>query len=227
VNPQGWKPVPTERAAKQRVAVVTLVVGVHLAGLGYAMTRSLDAPVPAHEMQVALLMPTVPAVLTPPQKMPAPTSVMPRRTPILATPQAAPSLPVRAIEMPRDMPVIAQPAPVVVAAVPVVLTPQPVAAPVVVSPPPVVEPDYQASYLNNPAPNYPLAARRLGLEGRVLLNVEVLAEGVCGQINLAKSSGHDMLDNAALQTVKVGGLCLPSKLGGRLAVGSKCRLHSH
>lgn len=64
------------------------------------------------------------------------------------------------------------------------------------------EPDYQAAYLNNPSPAYPLAARRMGMQGRVVLNVEVLASGVCGEINIHQSSGFPVLDNAALQTVK-------------------------
>jgi len=64
------------------------------------------------------------------------------------------------------------------------------------------EPDYKADYLNNPAPSYPLAARRMGMQGRVVLNVEVLASGVCGQINIQQSSGFPILDNAALKTVK-------------------------
>ncbi|HUX89992.1 MAG TPA: energy transducer TonB [Gallionellaceae bacterium] len=64
------------------------------------------------------------------------------------------------------------------------------------------EPEYKAAYLNNPPPQYPMVARRNGLQGRVLLSVEVLADGACGQISIQKSSGYAMLDNAALQTVK-------------------------
>lgn len=63
-------------------------------------------------------------------------------------------------------------------------------------------PDYRAAYLNNPAPAYPLSARRRGMQGRVVLNVEVLAEGSCGQVSIQQSSGHEVLDQAALQTVK-------------------------
>lgn len=65
-----------------------------------------------------------------------------------------------------------------------------------------VEPDYKASYLNNPRPPYPLAARRMGLQGRVVLDVEVLDIGLCGQINVFQGSGYELLDNAALRTVK-------------------------
>lgn len=64
------------------------------------------------------------------------------------------------------------------------------------------EPDYRADYLNNPRPPYPMVARRMGYNGKVILNVEVLAEGKAGQVLLHKSSGYDILDNAALQTVK-------------------------
>jgi protein TonB len=64
------------------------------------------------------------------------------------------------------------------------------------------EPDYQARYLNNPRPAYPIVARRMGWQGRVILNVEVLSEGGCGSVNLYRGSGHEVLDNAAINTVK-------------------------
>jgi protein TonB len=72
-------------------------------------------------------------------------------------------------------------------------------------PSPVVldaEPDYRADYLNNPRPPYPMVARRMGFHGKVVLNVEVLSEGKAGQVLLHTSSGYDILDNAALQTIK-------------------------
>jgi protein TonB len=72
-------------------------------------------------------------------------------------------------------------------------------------PSPVVldaEPDYKADYLNNPRPPYPMVARRMGYHGKVVLDVEVLAEGKAGDVKLHTSSGHDILDNAAIQTVK-------------------------
>ena len=64
------------------------------------------------------------------------------------------------------------------------------------------EPDYRADYLNNPRPPYPMVARRMGYNGKVILNVEVLAEGKAGQVLLHQSSGYAILDDAALQTVK-------------------------
>ncbi len=64
------------------------------------------------------------------------------------------------------------------------------------------EPDFQAVYLNNPTPSYPMAARRMGWEGKVIVSVEVLANGTAGQVKLHQSSGHDILDNAAMQAVR-------------------------
>ena len=63
------------------------------------------------------------------------------------------------------------------------------------------DPDYQAAYLNNPPPPYPMTARRMGWQGRVVLNVEVLASGLPGQVKLQQSSGHDVLDTAAIKAV--------------------------
>lgn len=45
-------------------------------------------------------------------------------------------------------------------------------------------------------------ARQLGWEGTVILRVEVLDSGRPGHIQLARSSGHDNLDEAALKAVR-------------------------
>jgi protein TonB len=66
---------------------------------------------------------------------------------------------------------------------------------------PVVAPAYDADYLHNPAPAYPALSRRLNEEGRVLLRVRVTAEGLAELVELARSSGFDRLDRAALDAV--------------------------
>jgi protein TonB len=75
------------------------------------------------------------------------------------------------------------------------------------------EPDYRADYLNNPRPPYPMVARRMGYHGKVILNVEVLADGKAGQVLLHQGCGHDILDNAALQTVKTWRFTPARRLG--------------
>jgi protein TonB len=64
------------------------------------------------------------------------------------------------------------------------------------------EPIYSAAYLNNQPPVYPLTARRRGIEGTVLLRVEIHAHGHCQQVRVKRSSGHAVLDGAALEAVR-------------------------
>lgn len=65
-----------------------------------------------------------------------------------------------------------------------------------------VEPIFSASYLNNPPPVYPLAARRRGQEGTVIVRAEIGSDGGCRQAALKKGSGHTLLDHAAIAAVR-------------------------
>lgn len=69
------------------------------------------------------------------------------------------------------------------------------------APEPVTAPRFAASYLHNPAPDYPDVAQRRGWEGTTFLNVHVLASGRPDQVLLSASSGHDALDDAAVAAV--------------------------
>lgn len=57
-------------------------------------------------------------------------------------------------------------------------------------------------YVENPKPIYPREARRKGYEGEVLLRVEVLPDGRVGQIEVRRSSGYEILDRSAIETIK-------------------------
>jgi len=63
-------------------------------------------------------------------------------------------------------------------------------------------PSFNAAYLNNPAPDYPALSRRLGEQGKVLLRVQVTADGTAGSVTLQTSSGSTRLDEATLEAVK-------------------------
>jgi protein TonB len=54
----------------------------------------------------------------------------------------------------------------------------------------------------NPAPAYPVAARRAGREGRAVLRVVVSSTGEGREIRIAESSGTPSLDEAALAAVR-------------------------
>lgn len=57
-------------------------------------------------------------------------------------------------------------------------------------------------YRINPPPPYPLKARRRNLQGTVLLEVAVSAEGTVEQLRIRDSCGHGILDRAALAAVR-------------------------
>lgn len=54
---------------------------------------------------------------------------------------------------------------------------------------------------DNAKPVYPFVARRRGIEGRVVLRVRVHPDGTAGRIEVARSSGHRRLDDAARDAV--------------------------
>jgi protein TonB len=82
------------------------------------------------------------------------------------------------------------------------------------APPPVTG----AAYLRNPAPIYPLAARRAGEQGTVMLRVQVTTEGLPARVDLQKSSGSAHLDRAAIETVK-GWRFKPARRGAEAVEG--------
>jgi protein TonB len=60
----------------------------------------------------------------------------------------------------------------------------------------------QARYRDTPRPSYPESARREGREGRVLLRVLVDNQGRSKHVEINSSSGSDVLDRAAAETIR-------------------------
>jgi len=56
--------------------------------------------------------------------------------------------------------------------------------------------------LGNGPPNYPYAARRRGMQGRVIIDVRVDRDGEVREAAIASSSGYRILDRAALEAVR-------------------------
>jgi protein TonB len=73
----------------------------------------------------------------------------------------------------------------------------------------------RVAYGSNPLPPYPLAARRLGHEGVVLLEVLVAADGRAAEVSVARSSGHATLDESARETVRSRWRFLPARRDGQ------------
>lgn len=177
---QQFSKQPEKTPLHQRISVVGVVVLLHLAVFAAYLFQPQAPAVLLNEMSVSIASLQMPqAEVTPPP---------PQQKPRAIEPEPAPE-PVAA-----DEPAAQEEAP-----------PPPVVQQQVSPPSPVqldAEPDYRADYLNNPRPPYPMVARRMGYTGKVVLNVEVLAEGRAGEVKLEKSSGYDILDSAAVQTVK-------------------------
>lgn len=79
----------------------------------------------------------------------------------------------------------------------------------------VIEPPhFNVAYLNNPRPAYPPMARRLGIEGLVVLRVQVSAKGTPDQVAVSQTSGTPSLDEAALRAVQAWSF-VPARLGDK------------
>jgi protein TonB len=104
-----------------------------------------------------------------------------------------------------------------------VTTERPVAAPppVAAAPKPVekevvrIPPSTQGRGARITQPEYPPSSRRAGEEGTVTLTVFVQADGRPGEIKIAKSSGFEKLDDAAVKEVKRNWRFVPGKEDGK------------
>ncbi len=67
---------------------------------------------------------------------------------------------------------------------------------------PQVGPRFAIGSAGNPLPRYPTAARRRGLEGRVVLRVFVAADGRARSVSVRAGSPHPILDEAAVETLR-------------------------
>lgn len=75
-------------------------------------------------------------------------------------------------------------------------------APAPAPPAPITAPDASAASLRNPSPRYPLESRRRHEEGTVRLRVVITPDGQVKEIGVARSSGSERLDQAALETIR-------------------------
>ncbi len=66
----------------------------------------------------------------------------------------------------------------------------------------VTPPQFGAAYLNNPKPEYPAFARRMRIEGMVMLKALVSRQGTALKVEVAHSSGYEILDKAAAGAVR-------------------------
>lgn len=81
------------------------------------------------------------------------------------------------------------------------------------------EANFRANYGFNPKPNYPRIARNRSWQGKVLLRVQVSAEGTSNEVTVHRSSGHEILDDSAVEAVKQWRF-IPAKRGDKPVASS-------
>ena len=85
--------------------------------------------------------------------------------------------------------------------------------------PAFVEANFKANYLSNPKPEYPAIAKSRGWQGKVMLRVQVSAEGTALHVSVETSSGHEMLDESATEAVNKWKF-IPAKRGDTAVVST-------
>ncbi|MFO8024373.1 energy transducer TonB [Thiohalophilus sp.] len=65
-----------------------------------------------------------------------------------------------------------------------------------------VQADSKPFAMHNPKPVFPISARRRGMEGTVILLVQVTAKGEVSSVSVSQSSGYRVLDNSAIRAVE-------------------------
>lgn len=205
---KGWPSQPQMPALPhyrgQKLAVLLLVFCLHGA-LAWLVLLGMNQPrpepiTPPTIQGVMILSEATPVPVMPPKpvaKPPLPTPAKPVTT-IPPVKNAPPSE--KAITQPNVVPVVEK-TPPKEDVLPEV-APQPAPQQPVKEPETIIPPRSDAAHLNNPAPSYPSMSRRLAEQGRVILDVYILANGQVGELRIKQSSGFKRLDDAAMQAVK-------------------------
>lgn len=201
------------------VLIVASVLAFHALALwalqaGF-VRRAVDQVVPAAVMVEFITLPQPQATPVP---VPAPPTSASAPKPVIAEPRSLP----KPKPTPKPLPTpVAEPDPLPTTTAPIpdfpppplataastpaaAVSARPSASPAPPAPPapPKIElPTSRASYLNNPRPPYPSLSKRLGEQGRVVIQVLISAEGTASQASVKTSSGYHRLDQTALQTV--------------------------
>jgi protein TonB len=196
--PLQWQAVPVAQSAafvgrpakpprRWVVALAAvLVIAAHVLGVWIGKRYTLAAqPKPQpRQLAIEIVRPPTPKVEPPPPPPPPKKQQLRKAPPPI---QAA-------VPVPSTAPLSA-PVETVAAAAPAEPAPPP--------PPAPVKPAFGGiGYKNNPAPDYPAQAARQGWQGTVLLRVKVLQSGAVDSIEVVRSSGKKLLDDAAVQTVQ-------------------------
>jgi protein TonB len=198
-----WRLTMSGQGGKRSLIPEAVLVTLFIHGLAATALLTMDpdryTKRVLHPLEVTLLTP--PQVLRPKPPPPPP----PRPKPVVKTEVKPIAPPIEPVVIPDPEPVVSEEPPLPVAPPQEEPTPAPVEVPIVL-------PEYSADHLRNPAPAYPAIAKRLHIEGTVLVRVLVSPAGLPKKIELARTSGAPVLDEAALKAVQ-GWAFVPARRG--------------
>jgi periplasmic protein TonB len=190
-----------------RLFRLATVVGLHFALASWIWHAQADArPAPAplqmhvQPIEIRVLKPQESAIAVVPASKPQvqPAKPLPRAS---AAPVVRRSSPAKQPAVQTAAPAAAQ-APASVASTSQPPTPATEAAAPAPAPASFTAARFDAAYLQNPEPVFPLLSRKLQEEGKVLLLVQVSANGEPESVQVKQSSGYFRLDDAALKAVR-------------------------
>ncbi len=199
-----------DRAARRRSMCVAALLaaglhGVALAGVSWAPASVMEAVETVDEgvvIELAAAPPEPPAPVEPPPPPPPPVEPPPPPPEPDPEPEPVPEPKPKPKPKPQPKPQPRQPrrqtnatAAVSTPVQAVRTAPSPKLAPVVT--PPAASTSYK-----NPKPAYPPLARKRGQEGTVRVRAHIDEQGKLIDVSVAQSSGHTLLDDAALKTVR-------------------------
>lgn len=199
----------------------TVILGLHIVGVYWALTHaSLPNKVePMHRPSSIAFEFTAP--LKPQVSAPGP--VEPKPAPATNVPEQKPVTPKKPVE-PKKKVVQKKPVEKALPTKPAPSTEPAVAAPAPAASAPAPSGDQNANaakpagtggeqlstipaqvgrfQANNPDPAYPMQARRRHMEGLVILSVRVNEDGRVADVRVKTSSGYELLDGSAIDTVR-------------------------
>lgn len=204
---------------------MSLAVPVRRPGLhpDFARVAALSAAIGLNATMLLLaLRPLEAQRLLLPRRAPVPIRILPVRPlpPVTPAPPVPPRMHPRTLPRPRLLPVPVRVPPV---------RPTPMSTPGRVAPPrspapvapsadaraPAAPVHARLAYLHAPPPRYPVAARRAGMQGTVMLRVLVDVRGRPRDVIVARGSGFPLLDRAARRQVLRAWRFQPARVHGR------------
>jgi periplasmic protein TonB len=163
-------------------------------------------------MEVAMLQMSVPKPVVAPPPPPAPPQVVKKPEPVKPVVKPLPKIVQPVVKKvtdtaPAEKVAVAEP--VAQAADPTPAPPAPAVSSTSQSHTPVkseaeeyTPANFHATYASNPKPEYPAIARSREWQGKVLLRVQVSAAGLSDDVKVERSSGHEILDDCAVEAVR-------------------------